>query len=282
MSPRKVTIGPHELWLGDCREILPTLGNVDAVVTSPPYGEMRNYGAKGSCATEVIHHLAPLVADGGVCVWNVADQTVDGSETGESFRQALRFIELGLRLHDTMIYCKEGVTFPDSNRYHPAFEYMFVFSRGAPNHFNGIKDWKNKYAGTTVHGTRRQVDGSLSKPSQMGAIIPEYGLRRNWWVLSNVPPPDVSGHPAVMPYRMAHDHIVSWTTHGHTILDPFMGSGTTGVACQKLGRRFIGIEIEPKYFDIACRRIEQAMAQPDLFVETPKPAEQLNLLDAAQ
>jgi len=67
-----------------------------------------------------------------------------------------------------------------------------------------------------------------------------------------------------------------------TILDPFMGSGTTGVACVKLGRKFIGIEIEPKYFDIACRRIEQAMAQPDLFVEQPKPAEQLNLLDAAQ
>ncbi len=58
------------------------------------------------------------------------------------------------------------------------------------------------------------------------------------------------------------------------ILDPFMGSGTTGVAAVKLGRRFIGIEIEPKYFDIACRRISEALKQPDLFIEKPKPAKQ--------
>lgn len=63
-----------------------------------------------------------------------------------------------------------------------------------------------------------------------------------------------------------------------TILDPFMGSGTTGVACTKMGRRFIGIEIEPKYFDIACRRIEEAYRQPDMFIEPPKKADQ-ELLD---
>ena len=68
-----------------------------------------------------------------------------------------------------------------------------------------------------------------------------------------------------------------------TILDPFMGSGTTGVACVKLGRKFIGIEIEPKYFDIACRRIESAYAQPDLFIEPPRPKpEQLSFLEAAE
>ena len=59
-----------------------------------------------------------------------------------------------------------------------------------------------------------------------------------------------------------------------TILDPFMGSGTTGVAAVKLGRKFIGIEIEPKYFDIACRRISEALKQPDMFIEKPKPAVQ--------
>jgi len=61
---------------------------------------------------------------------------------------------------------------------------------------------------------------------------------------------------------------------GQTILDPFMGSGTTGVACAKLGRKFIGIELEPKYFDIAAERIQKAYDQPDLFVEQPKKAEQ--------
>ena len=61
------------------------------------------------------------------------------------------------------------------------------------------------------------------------------------------------------------------------VLDPFMGSGTTGVACVKLGRKFIGIELEPKYFDIACRRIEDAYKQPDMFIERPKKAEQMTL-----
>ena len=72
-----------------------------------------------------------------------------------------------------------------------------------------------------------------------------------------------------------------FTYDGEKVADPFMGSGTTGVACAKLGRKFIGIEIEPRYFDIACRRIEQAYAQADLFVEQPKPAEpqQTSLLD---
>jgi DNA modification methylase len=65
---------------------------------------------------------------------------------------------------------------------------------------------------------------------------------------------------------------------GQTILDPFMGSGTTGVAAVKLGRKFIGIEIEPKYFDIACRRIADALARPELFIEPPKPAKQESFL----
>ena len=69
---------------------------------------------------------------------------------------------------------------------------------------------------------------------------------------------------------------------GKTILDPFMGSGSTGAACVQSGRRFIGIEIEPKYFDIACKRIEAATKQPDLFIEQPSPAKQLNLLEAAE
>jgi DNA modification methylase len=65
------------------------------------------------------------------------------------------------------------------------------------------------------------------------------------------------------------------------VFDPFMGSGTTGVACVKLGRRFVGVEIDPGYFDITRRRIEAALKQPDMFVAHPKPAEQLSILDGA-
>lgn len=75
-----------------------------------------------------------------------------------------------------------------------------------------------------------------------------------------------------------------YTADSETILDPFMGSGTTGVACVKLGRKFIGIEIDPKYFDIACKRIRDAYAQPDMFVEQskPEPPKQLDLMEAAE
>jgi DNA modification methylase len=97
-------------------------------------------------------------------------------------------------------------------------------------------------------------------------------MRFNWWRLKNNNNP--TSHPAPMPFQMAHDHIASWTNTGDIVLDPFMGSGTSGHACVKLGRRFIGIELDEGYFDIACERIRKAYDQPDLFIEQQKqPAE---------
>ena len=152
------------IYHGDCREVLPSITAADLVVTSPPYGAMRDYGGKFRSEEwlDVIAMLHALLCDRGVLVWNVADQTVDGSETGTSFRQALHMKECGFRLHDTMIYVKEGVSFPDSNRYLPAFEYMFVASKGAPKCFNPIADRRNKWVGDTVHGTDRQQSGKLT------------------------------------------------------------------------------------------------------------------------
>lgn len=270
--------------LGDCRDVIPTLEPVAMVMTSPPYDGIRDYGDGflGIDCLPVISLLADRLLPGGVIVWNVADQTVDGSETGTSFRQALHAKACGLRLHDTMIYCKERVSFPDANRYHPAFEYMFVFSNGAPSVFDGIRDYRNKWAGTKIHGTERERDGSTSKKTGSGSDIPEYGLRRNWWVVNNAHSGEAKGHPAPMPYSIAYDHIATWTRRGDEVLDPFLGSGTSGVAAIKQGRRFVGIELDAGYFDIACKRIEQALRQPDFFVEQPAPkAEQLSILDGA-
>jgi len=160
------------------------------------------------------------------------------------------------------------VNFPDAVRYENGFEFMFVFSNGPPATFNPIKDRPNKYAGLAMHGTDRQRDGSLKPISGLGRLVNRNGKRFNWWFLTNNQPDN--GHPAPMPYAMAADHITTWTNTGDTILDPFMGSGTTGVACAKMGRKFIGIELEPKHFDIACKRIEDAYAQPDLFVQPPE------------
>lgn len=269
-SRREEIIGNARLILGDCRDVLPTLGAVDAVVTSPPYDDIREYGGHPpvNCLA-IINHIANLLTIGGVCVWNVADQVKDGSETGTSFRHALHAMECGLRLHDTMIACKEGVTFPDSNRYHPAFEYVFVLSKGAPAYFNGIKDWRNKHAGSLMHGTDRQRDGSVEKTNNCGVPVPTLGLRRNWWIVANPYSGETKGHPAPMAYSLAADHINTWTMPGSVVCDPFLGSGTTGVACAKLGRNFVGIEIHEPFFDIACERIFQAQRQSDLFITPP-------------
>lgn len=265
---RVETIGNATLYLADSSEAIPAIGGFDAVVTSPPYGNLRDYGGHGGPdLLRIIGLLAAQLNDGGVIVWNTADQTVDGSETGDSFRQALHAINCGLRLHDTMIYCKEGVTFPNANRYHPAFEYMFVFSSGAPKTFNGIRDWANKWRGSAMHGTDRLKDGSTKRISNHGQGVPQYGLRRNWWPIANPYTGETGGHPAPMPYAMAFDHISTWTVPGDLVVDPFLGSGTSGVAAVSQGRRFVGIEIHEPYFDIACDRIDKAQRQGDFFID---------------
>ena len=247
------------VYNGDALEVLPTLTAVDLVVTSPPYGDIREYGGQRTDLLRVMGSLGEGINLGGVIVWNTSDQTVDGSESGESFRQALFMLDAGLRLHDTMIYCKETVTYPDANRYHPAFEYMFVFSKGAPRHFNGLKDKRNRTPGSRPGSSYRQRDGSLSP--KRPKIVPELGLRLNWWVLSTASQERgdayLTQHPARMPIGMARDHILTWTVEGETVLDPFAGSGTTLRAAKDLGRRAIGIEIEERYCEIAATRCSQ-------------------------
>lgn len=268
---RKEVIGDCTLYLGDCLEVMPTLGKVDAVVTSPPYDSLREYGAgfDGVDLMLCLELVSVNLAEGGVCMWNVSDATVDGSETGSSFKQALHAIECGLRLHDTMIYIKEHVSNPDGVRYLSAHEYMFIFSKGAPKTFNPIKDRANKKAGIIISGTTRAADGSLRHKHGNGKEIKDFGARYNYWHI--VKCSGNLGHPAPMPYSMARDHISSWTNSGDNVLDPFMGSGTTLVACAKMGRKGIGIELDPNYFEIACKRVEEAYSQPDMFVEQPKP-----------
>jgi len=249
--------GQITIYHGDCREILPSLEPVDLVVTSPPYGSIRDY-IDGSefewkgCLDSMVACLEP----GGVIMWNVDNQTINGSETGDAFRQVLYMMdEGGLRLHDTMIYLRQGVTFPDANRYLPGFEYMFILSKGAPSTFQGLKDRPNISAGARIHGSVTETDGTKREHSRNGKTIEPFGLRFNYWSISSSAP-DV-GHPAVMPYKMAAAHIATWSLENMTILDPFMGSGTTLRAAKDLGRRAIGIEIEERYCEIAVKRLAQ-------------------------
>ena len=251
------------LYCGDCaREIKKIPENyVDCVITSPPYDTLRTCYNIDFDLDTIITQLKRVVKKGGVVVWIVADETINGSESGTSFRQALNFMEKGFNLHDTMIWEKPSFTDTGSlkTRYGNVFEYMFVFSKGTPKTFNPIKDRPNISVKRKIHGSVRQKDGSTKPVSTMGNIIPEYGQRFNVWKVNTaVSSKEHKGHPAQFPLQLVKDHIITWTNAEDVVMDIFMGSGTTGVACANLNRKFIGIEIEKKYFEMAKRRIETA------------------------
>jgi site-specific DNA-methyltransferase (adenine-specific) len=158
-----------------------------------------------------------------------------------------------------MIYRKDHCPFPSSNRYYANFEYMFVFVKGKLKTFNPIIDRKNKSFGRKITGTNRQKDGTTKPIKSKRNEIKEFGVRFNNWLVSDGK--RQSKHPAIFPEKLAHDHIISWSNEGDTVLDCFMGSGTTGVACKNLSRSFIGIEMDDKYFEIAEKRIKQLKEQ---------------------
>lgn len=249
-----------QLIHGDCLEKMKDLksGSIDLTVTSPPYDNLRSYNGNNDQWGEhvwkaVLQELYHVTKKGGVVVWVVGDATIKGSETGTSFKQALWAMDCGFNLHDTMIYQKTASAFPSSNRYYQVFEYMFVFSKGGPKTFNRISDRKNKTFGRKISGTNRMKDGSTKKQTNLGRPILKFGSRFNVWLI--VDGKRQSEHPAPFPLQLAEDHIKTWSNEGDTVLDPFMGSGTTGVACKNLGRNFIGIELDEKYFQLAENRL---------------------------
>lgn len=253
-----------ELIQGDCVEKLKDIsdGIVDLTVTSPPYDNLRTYN--GTCDwnfdvfKEVAKELYRVTADGGVVVWVVGDATVKGSETGSSFKQVLYFMECGFNLHDTMIWSKGSFSFPSQNRYHQTFEYMFVLSKGQPKTFNPIKDRENLYVGTRG-ASGRKANGERNKGKS--EVREKFGKRFNIWNYSiggghSATDKIAFEHPAVFPENLALDHILSWSNENDTVLDPFMGSGTTGKMAVLSKRNFIGIEKVEEYFKLSQERIK--------------------------
>ncbi len=240
------------------REAIPD-ASIDLVVTSPPYDNLRTYGGHTWDFEGLAAELWRAIKPGGVVVWIVNDATVDGSETGTSFRQALHFKDIGFRLHDTMIYLKDALAFPEFVRYGQVFEYMFVLSREKPAAVNLLFDRPNISYGRTVSGTERQPDGTTKAAACYGQPISKYGSRFNVWEVATIKGNDVVGHPAMFPESLARDHILSWSNEGDTVLDPFSGSGTTMKMARLMGRRGIGIEIHQDYCDIAVERLRQKL-----------------------
>lgn len=226
---RREVIGDAHLILGDCREVLPTLGRVDAVVTDPPYG----IGAERG--------IGKVTLEGSD--FRACDSQWDSKPPSKDTFAAI------LAMSDEQIIW--GGNFFDL----PPSAAFFVWDKIQPE---GL---------------------SLSMAEQ--AWVSFGASARIWrWKSMSINGGAAKHHPTQKPEELIKWCINRLPFDGGTILDPFMGSGTTGVACMKLGRKFIGIEIEERYFDIACKRVEEAWRQPRLFDEPrPKPRqEELSLL----
>lgn len=218
-----------ELHLGDCLEVLPTLGRFDALVTDPPYG-LGDKWQGGNAASKGKWKLS----DGG------ENTKWDGDVSAAvpaAIAAATHAIIWGGNYYDL-----------------PPMRGWLIWDKIVRNFTSGHVEM----AWTTIDQPTRAFNFAHAQLASEG-----------------------KQHPTQKPLALM-EWCIGFLPGGCTILDPFMGSGTTGVAAVKLGRKFTGIEIDPGYFDIACKRIEQALRQPDFFVEQPAPkAEQLSILDGA-
>lgn len=237
--------------------------SIDLVVTSPPYDNLRRYnGISFTWSREfwkpIIAELFRIIKDGCCVVWVVGDATINGSETGTSFRQALYFMECGFLLHDTMIFQKKNPIPQNHNRYEQSFEYMFVFSKGKPKIFNPVMVESLTFGKVNNWGGRKtKMDDNQCRRHRGFDFIPVKKEKIHSNIFCYPVGGGNTGHPAVFPLQLARTQICSWTNEGAVVLDPFMGSGTTAVAAIMEKRRYIGFEICREYYERSFERILQ-------------------------
>lgn len=256
---------------GNCVEVMKNFddNSIDLTLSSPPYDNLRNYKGFVFPFNEIAEQLYRVTKDGGIVVWVVNDATINGSETGTSFKQALKFMEVGFNLHDTMIFQKTN-PIPQiyRKRYNGIFEYMFVFSKGPVKTHNAIKV-DCLHAGLELNGTTyKNYSKGEQKREKMAAPVKSQKIKGNIWeyvVGKKAEDQEAKGHPAPFPCALARDHINSWTNEGDLVFDPMNGSGTTCISALKLNRNFIGIDISDEYCDIARNRIQKYNDEITLF-----------------
>lgn len=256
----------------DCLEYLKQQPNdsIKFTLTSPPYDDIRDYKGYSFPFEEIAQELWRTTKSGGVIAWNVADATVKGSETGTSMRQALFFMDCGLRLHDTMIYEKQNPmpASKSSKRYHQAWEYIFCFSKGTPETFNPFMV-PAKYGHVKANMKHRGKDGSLEYTKTQRN---SHTKVRNIFTYTvggghSTSDKEAHGHPALMPEKLAEDQILTWTNPGDTVFDPFSGAGTSGKMAVKNRRKYIGTELSKDYCDLAKLRIDKFLNSPTAVIE---------------
>ena len=245
-----VQIGDCTLIRGDCLEILPTLGMFDAVITDPPFGDTTHNNAKSNKGGGSGVKAIDFKAIDFEAISTILDALAPICSGWVIANMEWRHIAaLEFERHDFYELIRFGVWLKSNP--------MPQISADRPAHgWDGIaylfpKNKKKAWNGGGSHG--------------------------NWFgpVVTN------GDHPTGKPVDMVESWVTRFTSKGGAILDPFMGSGTTGVACVQLGRKFTGIEIDKRYFDIACERISRARAQGQLFEPAKVKPEQQSLLGAA-
>lgn len=240
MTYRIERIGDATLYLGDCRDILPTLGKVDAVVTDPPYGIGESAGkakTRTSGLTSKLRNPQIYRRDYGDLSW---DDAPIPAELLDMVRAAGHW----------------NVIFGGNYYQLPAAKCWLVWDK-----LNGDTDFADcELAWTNLHKAVRRIQFLWN------GCMRANGEKRG-------------DHPTQKPIGVMKWCLEQLPVGVKTVCDPFMGSGTTGVAAVKLGKSFIGIEREPSYFDVACRRIQKAYDQPDFLIERPKPAIQESFND---
>ncbi len=232
---------------------------IDLTVSSPPYDGLRLYDGYEFNFGGIAKELFRITKNGGVVVWIVGDATINGSETGTSFKEALYFKEVGFNLHDTMIYGRSGIP-QNHNRYEPEFEYMFVLSKGSPKTFNPILEKKRWVDNRLIKATHRNSDGihnigfASQKTMKIAGNIWYYAVGGGHVTQDKI----AHKHPAIFPEELARDHILSWSNEGDLIFDPMCGSGTTCKMAYMLGRHYLGFDISENYVTIAKERMRMA------------------------
>lgn len=223
---RVETIGDCTLYLGDCRDVLPTLGEVDSVVTDPPYGVSGGSGTMGKASQKTKYEA--MFAD-----------------TPENVRSVIvpAFV-LALSLAQRAVITPGA---PNAFSYPQPNDMGVLYQPAA----TGMGKWGRQTSQPVLYYGRDPRIGLTIVPTHLVVTVAA----------------EQSDHPCPKPLSVAKWMVQRGSLEGETVLDPFMGSGTTGVACAMMGRSFIGIELHEPYFDIARCRIEEAYRQPRLFAE---------------
>ena len=250
---RREIIGDATLYLGDCRKILPTLQPVSHIITDPPYEEEahskgRRLLGKQTNGSRTVEYGAldfePITDELRAVFCREAKRLSSGwvlafcqAEAIAAWRDAL--VDAGCKWKRSMIWLKPDGA-PQFTGDRPGMGYESIAAAWAG-------DRRSSWNGGGRHGIFTHPQRDNNNPKE---------------------------HMTQKPLKLMLELVSLFTNPGDTVLDPFMGSGTTGVACVKWGRPFVGIEVEERHFDVACARIRATVAQGELFVALPKPAQQ--------